>query len=208
MEKFIELIYGVKDVEWVLIAISFISYFYLYKNIKLEKGLGQSITTWILWVTLDVIQFIITLNADGKSAMLLLIFIFGGITTISILLRLKIRSEWNKTDTIITISVPICILLWIFTTDPKWSIVFASIAQFIAGIPLIKKTIEKPKISYIKHNVGFLVLYIVSLMSAKSSQIKDSFFEELMIIYMIITLGILFQEFFRQKKEIKNSMVL
>ncbi len=205
MGKFQDLLIHTDNTEWILVLLGILTYYYMCKNIFTEKGAGQSILTWILWTMLDIVQFSITLIVGGDSAFLLLIFTFGGITTIAVLLKLEVQSKWTKTDTIITISVPLCVFLWFITKDPKWSIIFASLAQFLAGVPLIKKTIENPKRSYILPNIGFFVLDLISLMHAKSWKIEDSLFQIMMLVYLLIILGILFRDLYREKTNLIKS---
>lgn len=128
-----------------VISFGILAYVVLGRKIYLERGVGQNILSYTLWVILDVVQYLVTKSVGGESALLLLVFMLGGASIALLLYKLKVRGKLKKNDYYVISGVIMCIFAWQIAKAPILAIVFASIAQFVAGIPLLEETWKNPK---------------------------------------------------------------
>lgn len=179
--------------DFIVIGLGVFTYYLYAKTIKKERGLGQSILSWVIWVVLDIIQIFMTVEENGYSALLLSIFIVGGIYIIKVLHDMKNLFTLSFSDIVIIFLIVVCFFIGNTTEDKKIAIIFASIVQFIAGIPLLEKILKEPKKRYLLSNFGFLAIYIVGLRSLFFSkfEVEDHLLQLVLLIYMMITILII-----------------
>ena len=113
-----------------------------------DGGAGQSFATWFLWAALDTI-LTVSLFLQHGNYLLPLGFATGGIA-LTILLLVKGRFAWSRTDTVFLMLVVGCLAGW-KAGGARAAMVAAALAICLAGIPGLLELWRNPqrKVAYI-----------------------------------------------------------
>ncbi len=147
---------------WSIFITSFLSYLFILWGIIRVKGEGQSFYTWVLWLFLDIVLIIPTLQKGGVSALMLFSSIIGSLVISSVLLYMK-KVEWKRSETLSSVLLIITLIVWYFSSDKDTVIVCGVASQVIAGLPLTKMSWVKPEPVYILGYLFFIFGCIFSL---------------------------------------------
>lgn len=188
-----------------IISCGILAYVVLGRKIYLERGVGQNILSYTLWVILDVVQYLVTKSVDGESTLLLLVFMVGGASIVLLLYKLNVRGKLKKNDYYVIGGVIVCVFTWQVVKAPILAIVFASLAQFVAGIPLLRETWINPRSKYLLPNFIFLYDTVLGIVFIENYKLEDTLFQYVMILYLVIVIGMIM---FRSNKTSKDSWAL
>jgi len=108
----------------------------------IKNKIKPSFCTWLLWTLLNIVT-LISLIQTGAPYFIAAVYTVGTLL-ITIVLLLKKRFIWERTDTFILVLVLVCIFILIFSNSFAATIA-GSLASFIAGIPDLKKILHNPK---------------------------------------------------------------
>ena len=97
-----------------------------------DDGAGQSFATWLLWAALDTI-LAVSLFLQRGNYLLPFGFAAGGIA-LTILLLVKGRFAWSRSDSVILVLVLGCLLGWKLG-GARMATIAATLGVCLAGIP-------------------------------------------------------------------------
>lgn len=185
-----------RPIDWTIIGIGLACYIPLTYAIFTYDGAGQSFATWIMWSVLDLISLYVALK-NKKSYPVILAFTIGGIViTTSLILKQKIF--WDNEATIVSLAVLLSMSAGYYYVEVKknlyWATIWTTVAQIVAGIPLILQTYQHPDSSVLLPYSGFLIINVLSLISADAWTIEDRFFSGCFTVSNIIILIPLIRE--------------
>ena len=174
----------ITNVDWLILTMSLLSYFFIFLAIIKKEGKGQSFFTWIMWLILDIILLIPTLSVGGKSSLLLFGSTIGSMTISFFLLKLQkgkigwirwfrnyfldwLKNYWTWSEWLCLSLIILTSIVWAISTiiakDSTIVIVCAVVSQVIAGIPLTIKSWQEPKPEYILGYLFFILGCILTL---------------------------------------------
>lgn len=129
-----------------IIAIILLAYLPLSYGIIFHNGGGQRLSSWMMFFILDIISLIVALKNKESYAMIIAYGI-GGLVA-SICLVAVGATGWNTEDTLSMLCVIFSVITWVYLDlwkhDLYWATVSSTLAQVIAGIPLIIETWRHP----------------------------------------------------------------
>lgn len=138
-----------------------------------KSSVEQSFAAFILWAMLDTIATITTLLEDGNFW---LPFTYAsGSTIIALLLVLKKQITWSRIETVTSILVVICLVIW-FTAGERAGIIASSIAVVIASLPQMVDTFKKPQATPLVPYLIFLSANVLSFIAGRSWTIEERFY--------------------------------
>ncbi len=191
--------------DWVIIIMGVFAYLPLIRAMLKDKEhcAGQNFYTWILWFFLDVILLIVTILEKGNPISL---FVFVPASCLATIISFKYRTKMPNFEKWMSVLVFLCIIIWL-TSDEYYAIIFATISQVIAGLPILKDTWKKPEkfITTFFPLFLFLIVHSLMLLNKPELSVKNSLFSGVMLIFTIITMLPIFIEMKRQQKN-KNSL--
>jgi hypothetical protein len=187
--------------EWLIFWLSIGAYGPLVIGVIKEKNdKSQVATTWILYFLLDTITMFSTLKEGGNFVLL-----FGfsvGSFIMAIILLYQGRIYWGILESVTITLVFICIIVWnIF--GAMMTIVSGILSEIVVGIYLIIKTYKNPRIKYnLNGYIMFLIVSILALHNAKSSNVKEIGYALAEIILSVITLIPLIKKWWIKKRKL------
>ncbi len=201
MDQFLEL----RPIDWVIIGIASCSYLPIGFSIIRQDGEGQSFTTWFLWFLLDCVSCIIAIQQQ-KSYAMTIAFVIGALAMSILMLTRKQKIIWKGFDTFISVLVALSFIAWVYSIfvmsgDLYWATIFSTIAQMIAGIPLLRKTWEKPDLSSLPSYIGFWITNIITVYIAPTWTVPYIFFAGTFAIYNIFFILPLVIKIFQRKEK-------
>lgn len=133
--------------------------YYLYETITGKSKPNR--VSWLLWGVMPMIIFIAQ-RVQGVEGLSWISFA-AGFTPILIVTAsfLNKKAYWKTSplDYILMVAALIGIALWFITSDPNAAILLVLIADLLAGIPTIIKSIKRPEteswIAYLISTIGF-----------------------------------------------------
>lgn len=139
----------------------------------LNGSIRQSIATWSLWTTLDLISLVTTI-ADGGSPWLVLAFTVGAIIVTTLLIR-QGGWTWGSMDTFALSGVVASLVIWV-VLGPKEGLIASVAAIACAGSPALLKAFrfpaeERPVVWMLFGSGG-----VFALLAAPTSAIADTLF--------------------------------
>lgn len=150
----------------------------IYRN-KIE----QSFAAFMLWGLLDIIAAVSTIFQKGNY-MLPLGYALTA-TTIAILLAIKKQINWSRVETITSIMVMICLVLWYINGD-KIGTIASSLAVVIAAIPQGVDTFKKPESTPTGIYLLFVLANLLSFIGGKSWSIEERFYSGCVVFLTIV----------------------
>jgi hypothetical protein len=155
------------------IMVAVVTYGYLIVVTARGNGEGLSLVTFLLW---SIIALISAFSMVAQKADATVPFIWGvGGMTVAVILGVKGRFGWMAVDTVVTILVTICIVLWLIS-GPRWALIFSIVASWVATYPFVIMTWKAPEQSPVVANIGFFIANLFMLVSAKAWTIEDRLF--------------------------------
>ena len=161
------------------VAIGAIAYTFMVISTAMGTGEGVSFTTFILWSALAFISGF-SMMKQGANPAVPMMYGVGSAST-AIVLICKGRFQWFGLDTITSILVVICVVLWL-TSGPKWALIMSVAAAVVAAIPFIIMTWKDPANSPIIPSTGFLLANFLFFLSGKKWTLEDRLYGGVNII--------------------------
>ncbi len=139
----------------------------------LRTSTEQSFAAFLLWAMLDLIATITTIIAGGNYWLALANAI--GSTVITCLLIYKKQVTWSWVETMSSVLVVICLIVW-YTAGERAGIIASSIAVVIASVPQMVDTWRKPEATPLVVYLVFLAANITALVGGKAWTIEERFY--------------------------------
>ena len=200
MEELLGQFTALHPIDWVIISGLVLCYIPLIQAIvkDTQNGAGQNFYTWVLWVLLDLIQLISIYIAHGTYVMFLA---FVPCALLVTLLLAKHKKKITRFEIIIIILVLTCVIVWKIFGEIT-AIVFSTISQLIAGLPLLVDTWKRPQEfrATIGSLCGFLIMHVISLIGGVDWSIKHRFFASMMFLYTLASIFPIAWEILKSKK--------
>lgn len=152
-----------------IIVIGFIPYLLLSYGIA-KNTVKQSLSTWMLWLTLDVIV-VSALIAQKGNYIVFAVFTVGTLL-VNIFLFAKKQFKWEGFDTIVTILVFVCIIIF-YVSGPYGATIATTIALTVAGLPQVKSTWEEPEKTPTLPYFLFAITSLLSVIGAKEWSVPE-----------------------------------
>ena len=153
-------------------AIGILAYIILVVGI-FKTGMEQSFAAFLLWALLDLIATITSVLQQGNFWLPLSNVI--GSAVITILLVVKKQVSWSRMETLTSVLVAICLLVWLIAGE-KAGIIASSLAVVTASIPQMKETYEKPEATPASAYIVFLLGNLISFFAGKAWTIEERFY--------------------------------
>ncbi|MEI9920857.1 MAG: hypothetical protein WDO14_18995 [Bacteroidota bacterium] len=152
----------------------------------LRSNIEQSFAAFLLWALLDTIATVTTIIEGGNYWLALSNAI--GSFLITVILISKRQVLWTWVESMTTVLVIICLLVW-YTLGERAGIIASSLANLIAGIPQMVDTYKKPSGTPSLPYAVFFVGNVISLMAGKAWTIEERFYQGTSIILTVIILA-------------------
>ena len=126
-------------------AISFIGIF-IYAISTLKGKTKPNRVTWVLWTVIPLITFFAQLSEGvGAAAIFSLAYALGPLCVV-IASFLNKHAYWhlNTFDYLCGVISLLALLLWAVTGNALLAIVFSILADFVAGLPTLRKSFREP----------------------------------------------------------------
>lgn len=191
---------ALRAVDWLIICTAIASYVPLLRAVYKDKehGAGQNFCTWILWVALDVIQCICIILAHGTYVMFLA---FIPCATIMNFLTFKYRRKMTSFEKRVAWLTGGCVIIWV-VFGGMVAIVFETIAQAIAGFPLLKDTYTQTH--KFKKTFwplwGFVVVHLLSFFRVKGFSIEHTLFPAVMLVITLASIAPIMLLLYKERK--------
>src|SRR3989344_6882632 len=186
--------------DWVIIVMGVVAYLPLIQAMLKDKKhcAGQNFYTWILWFLLDVILLIVTILEKGNYASLL---IFVPMSFIATAISFKYRTKMPDFEKLVSLLVFLCVVIWL-TSNEYYAIIFATISQIVAGLPILKDTWKNPeKFKETFFSLGvFVLVHLLMVLNKPEWSVKDTLFSGVMLIFTALEMLPIFIEIKRQQK--------
>ena len=127
----------------------------------------------MLWAMLDLIATVTSVLEDGNYWLPMSNAI--GSLVITILLIVKKQVSWSRIETMTTLLVIICLIVW-YVAGEKAGIIASSLAVVIASVPQMVETYRKPGATPVIAYIAFLGASVVSLVAGESWTIEERFY--------------------------------
>ncbi len=146
------------------------AYLFMVISTIMGTGEGASFTTFALWSALAWIAGF-TMMKQGANPGVPMMYGFGAAST-ALALLCKGKVTWSGLDTITTVMVAICIILWL-TSGPRRAMIMSIVAGVVGGIPFIIMTWKSPAASPFIPSSGFLLANLLFFLSGKKWTLED-----------------------------------
>jgi hypothetical protein len=174
---------GLTDFLQVLAGIlGIIAYLPLINGI-LKSKIEQSFAAFMLWGLLDTIATITTILEGGNFWLPLSNAV--GANIMAILLVVKKQVSWSWIETMTSMLVVICLIVW-FTAGETAGIIASSLAVVIASIPQMVDTFKSPGATPTGPYVMFLIANIVSFIGGKEWTVAERFYPACSIFLCVV----------------------
>ncbi|MEN9639695.1 MAG: hypothetical protein RLZZ262_1564 [Bacteroidota bacterium] len=160
----------------------------------LTGTIQQSLATWALWVSLDLIAMFSVIIQKGNW-LILACYISGG-SLVTLGLIYKKYFKWTWFESLVLVMVVICLVVWWFSGS--WMATIAStIAVVISGFPQVKDSWSNPDKKTGHIYLWYAVANALSFFGGKSWSIEDRFYPG-MCVPLCVFIGIIS---FRSKEQ-------
>lgn len=124
-----------------MIAIGSLPYVLLFHGI-LRRGVKQCLSTFMLWLALDVVILTALIQQNGNY-LVYVVFTIGTLF-VNIALILKKQFEWDYFDIFVVVLVFICIRIF-YVSGPYGATIATTTALTIAALPQLRSTWREPE---------------------------------------------------------------
>lgn len=145
----------------------------------LRGEIAQSVATWALWVTLDVIALVNIVHKHGNFLLVLLYCMCGTLVTVSLIY--KKHFKWSHFESFVLILVCICLVVWGFS-GAKWAIISSTVAVCISGIPQIRDSWREPDRATGFIYIGYAIVNGLSFLGGRSWTIEERFYPGMCVL--------------------------
>ena len=189
----VEIILRMSFWDGLIFALGLLAHVPLIVGLFLEKDdLSQTFFTWVMYLILDTITMLSSANVDGNYV-ILFSFASGSLVMAGILF-MQGRIFWTWHETIVTILIILCLIAWRYG-GPYLAMVAGIVSEAIIGGYLAYRTIKypRPKYNLLGYSI-FLVVSILSVITAKEFNFKQVAYGIIETILCIITIIPLIKE--------------
>lgn len=174
---------------WLIGLFTLLSYSTAAYSIFNDKY-KPSIYTRIIWFGIAFNNFgsVFALNNSPGIKIMTTLALAGNVAILTLSLK-KSKRTFGKTELISSILLAASLIVWLTTHAPFLNLTIGLIANFIGGIPTIKKAVVDPRDEHIFFWFWFLLASILAWISADSSQLSGYllpayvvFFDGLMVL--------------------------
>ena len=149
----------------------------------LKNKIEQSFAAFMLWGMLDTIATITTIIEGGNFWLPLSNAI--GANLMAILLVVKKQVSWSWVETMTSILVVICLIIW-YVAGETAGILSSSLAVVIASIPQMVDTFKSPETTPTGPYMIFLTANIVSFIGGETWTIEERFYPACSIFLCVV----------------------
>jgi len=149
----------------------------------LKNKIEQSFAAFMLWGMLDIIATITTILEGGNFWLPLSNAI--GSNLMAILLVFKKQVSWSWIETMTSILVVICLIIWYMAGETA-GILSSSLAVVVASIPQMVDTFKSPETTPTGPYIIFLTANIVSFIGGKDWTIAERFYPACSIFLCLV----------------------
>lgn len=153
----------------------------------LRNTARQSFAAFFLWGLLDTIAMMSAILQKGNFW--LAASNVAGAFSIACLLLYKRQFEWSRTETITSVLVIVCLMVW-RSAGNTGAIIASSVAVVIAGIPQMVHTRRRPEDTPMTVYFIWLVANLLSLFAGKSWTIDERFYAVCGLVLCSAILGV------------------
>ena len=153
----------------------------------LRETTRQSFAAFFLWGLLDTIAMVSALWQEGNFW--LAASNVAGTFVITVLLLYKRQFEWSITETITSLLVVVCLIVW-YSAGNKGAIVASSLAVVIAGIPQMAHTMRQPEHTPVPVYLMWTTANIISFAAGRDWSIEERFYAFCAMLLCLAILGI------------------
>lgn len=150
--------------------LALVMYVPLIRDVLRLGSAGQSFATWGLWAGLDS-MLTITLWLQHGNYLLSLGYAVGGLTLTAVLLK-QGGFAWGIFETIITLLVVVCIVIWKFS-GPRDASIAITAAVCIATIPGFVEMLRHPQRASRKIWAGFTLASSFSYLGGTTMTVEE-----------------------------------
>lgn len=149
----------------------------------------QSFAAFFLWGLIDAIAMVSSILQEGNYW--LAASNVAGTFFITCLLLSKGQFEWSLTETVTSLLVLICLIIW-YLAGNTGAIVASSLAVVVAGVPQMSHTLRHPKDTPIVVYMIWLCANTLSLWSAREWTIDEAFYAfcSLLVCAIIVAIAL------------------
>lgn len=142
----------------------------MIRQVLRHGSAGQSFASWSLWTALDS-MLAVTLLLQHGNYLLSLGYSLGGIVLALVLLK-RGDIAWGKFESIITLLVLACGVIWKFS-GPRSASIAVTVAVCLAGIPGFIEMLRAPQPAARKVWAGFSVASALSFFGSNSMTVEE-----------------------------------
>jgi len=176
-------------------AIGLVAYLMLIIGL-MRTNAEQSFAAFMLWAMLDLIATITSVLGEGNYWLPLSNAI--GSSIITIILIVKKQVSWSRIETMTTVLVIICLIVW-YAAGETAGIMASSLAVVIASVPQMMETYRKPATTPVGAYLVFLMANVLSLWAGKSWTIEERFYAGCSVFLCVVII------FLAMRKRISQS---
>lgn len=198
MKEIINQLNALQTADWLIICTVIIAYIPLWKAIHKDKenGAGQNFYTYVLWLILDIAQPISIAIAGGVYVMF---FAYAPCCLFAVILLRKHRKPINVFEKVVIVLTITCIPIWVFYGE-IWAIIIQTVAQVVAGLPLLRDTWSRT--SEFKKTLFplflFAIAHLISFFRREGWSIENTLFPTVMLMYTILNIYPIFKIWFME----------
>ncbi len=145
-------------------------YIPMIRDVLKQGGAGQSFAMWGLWAALDT-MLAIALWVQHGNYLLPLGYSVGGVALTLVLLK-QGGFSWGKFETIISLLVLVCIVIWKFS-GPREASIAVTAAVCLAALPGLVEMLRQPQPASRKVWVGFTVASTLSFFGGTTMTVEE-----------------------------------
>ena len=179
---------------YVAIGCAITSLTYAYLCFLLHKGkTAQNFATWLLWAALDVVLAASVIYQDGNWPFIVT-YVVGCIAVAATVFFKSSVVRWTLFETLITILVVICMLVWSIS-GARNATIAGTVAVVVAGILQLIDAWKKPEENSVLVYTGFLIGNIFSTAAGKDWSVEERFYPATCTFFCVVFIFIISRKF-------------